>query len=52
MLFAGDALAVVGGKLRFMARPVTLELDDATRLDGRSAGTARALRPAQGIAHH
>ncbi|WP_196773118.1 MBL fold metallo-hydrolase [Mycobacterium asiaticum] len=29
VLFAGDALAVVGGKLRFMARPVTLELDDA-----------------------
>lgn len=28
-LFAGDALAVVGGKLRFMARPVTLELTDA-----------------------
>jgi glyoxylase-like metal-dependent hydrolase (beta-lactamase superfamily II) len=30
-LFAGDALAVVGGELRFMARPVTLELSDARR---------------------
>jgi glyoxylase-like metal-dependent hydrolase (beta-lactamase superfamily II) len=28
-LFAGDALAVVGGKLRFMARPVTLDLEEA-----------------------
>lgn len=29
VLFAGDALAVVRGKLRFMARPVTLDLPDA-----------------------
>ncbi|WP_165759470.1 MBL fold metallo-hydrolase [Mycobacterium decipiens] len=29
VLFAGDALAVVGGKLRFMARPVTLDLETA-----------------------
>jgi glyoxylase-like metal-dependent hydrolase (beta-lactamase superfamily II) len=28
-LFAGDALAVVDGKLRFMARPVTLDLEEA-----------------------
>ena len=29
VLFAGDALAVVGGELRFMARPVTLDLEEA-----------------------
>lgn len=29
VLFAGDALAVVGGRLRFMARPVTLDIEDA-----------------------
>lgn len=28
-LFAGDALAVVGGRVRFMARPVTLDLTAA-----------------------
>jgi glyoxylase-like metal-dependent hydrolase (beta-lactamase superfamily II) len=31
VLFAGDALAVIGGKVRFMARPVTLNLDSARR---------------------
>ncbi|MBK9071126.1 MAG: MBL fold metallo-hydrolase [Myxococcales bacterium] len=29
VLFAGDALAVIGGNLRFMARSVTLNLQDA-----------------------
>ncbi len=29
VLFAGDALAVIGGELRFMARPVTLDLEEA-----------------------
>lgn len=29
VLFAGDALAVVGDELRFMARPVTLDVADA-----------------------
>jgi len=28
-LFAGDALAVIGGRVRFMARPVTLDLPTA-----------------------
>ena len=28
-LFAGDALAVIGGRIRFMARPVTLDLEAA-----------------------
>ena len=28
-LFAGDALAVIGGRVRFMARPVTLDLPAA-----------------------
>jgi len=28
-LFAGDALAVIDGRIRFMARPVTLDLDAA-----------------------
>ena len=31
VLFAGDALAVIAGKLRFMARPVTEDLDAARR---------------------
>jgi glyoxylase-like metal-dependent hydrolase (beta-lactamase superfamily II) len=30
-LFAGDALAVIGGRIRFMARPVTLDVDAARR---------------------
>jgi glyoxylase-like metal-dependent hydrolase (beta-lactamase superfamily II) len=30
-LFAGDALAVIDGRVRFMARPVTLDLDSARR---------------------
>jgi glyoxylase-like metal-dependent hydrolase (beta-lactamase superfamily II) len=30
-LFAGDALAVIGGRIRFMARPVTLDLSAARR---------------------
>ena len=30
-LFAGDALAVIQGRIRFMARPVTLDLDTARR---------------------
>jgi glyoxylase-like metal-dependent hydrolase (beta-lactamase superfamily II) len=30
-LFAGDALAVIGGRVRFMARPVTLDLEAARR---------------------
>jgi glyoxylase-like metal-dependent hydrolase (beta-lactamase superfamily II) len=30
-LFAGDALAVIGGRIRFMARPVTLDLEAARR---------------------
>ena len=29
VLFCGDAMAVVGGRLRFMARPVTLDQDAA-----------------------
>jgi glyoxylase-like metal-dependent hydrolase (beta-lactamase superfamily II) len=29
VLFAGDALAVIGGRIRFMARPVTLDLEAA-----------------------
>jgi glyoxylase-like metal-dependent hydrolase (beta-lactamase superfamily II) len=28
-LFAGDALAVIDGRIRFMARPVTLDIDSA-----------------------
>lgn len=31
ILFAGDALAVIGGRLRFMARPVTPDLTAARR---------------------
>lgn len=31
MLFAGDALAVIDGRVRFMARPVTLDLPEARR---------------------
>jgi glyoxylase-like metal-dependent hydrolase (beta-lactamase superfamily II) len=31
VLFAGDALAVIGGRVRFMARPVTLDLPAARR---------------------
>ena len=30
-LFAGDALAVIGGRIRFMARPVTMDLAAARR---------------------
>jgi glyoxylase-like metal-dependent hydrolase (beta-lactamase superfamily II) len=30
-LFAGDALAVIGSRIRFMARPVTLDLQSARR---------------------
>jgi glyoxylase-like metal-dependent hydrolase (beta-lactamase superfamily II) len=30
-LFAGDALAVIAGRIRFMARPVTLDLPSARR---------------------
>lgn len=30
-LFAGDALAVIGGRVRFMARPVTMDLPTARR---------------------
>ena len=30
-LFAGDALAVIGGRIRFMARPVTLDTSAARR---------------------
>ena len=30
-LFAGDALAVIGGRVRFMARPVTLDVTSARR---------------------
>ena len=30
-LFAGDALAVIDGRVRFMARPVTLDVDAARR---------------------
>jgi glyoxylase-like metal-dependent hydrolase (beta-lactamase superfamily II) len=30
-LFAGDALAVIDGRVRFMARPVTLDPDSARR---------------------
>ena len=30
-LFAGDALAVIGGRVRFMARPVTLDLEAARK---------------------
>jgi len=30
-LFAGDALAVIGGRVRFMARPVTLDMPAARR---------------------
>jgi glyoxylase-like metal-dependent hydrolase (beta-lactamase superfamily II) len=30
-LFAGDALAVIDGQVRFMARPVTLNLEAARR---------------------
>jgi glyoxylase-like metal-dependent hydrolase (beta-lactamase superfamily II) len=31
VLFAGDALAVIGGRVRFMARPVTLNVPSARR---------------------
>jgi len=31
VLFAGDALAVIGGRVRFMARPVTLDVPTARR---------------------
>ena len=30
-LFAGDALAVIDGRIRFMARPVTLDVPEARR---------------------
>ena len=40
-LFAGDALAVIDGGIRFMARPVTLDIDAARR----SLERCLALRP-------
>lgn len=40
-LFAGDALAVIGGRIRFMARPVTLDTAAARR----SMEKCLALRP-------
>lgn len=40
-LFAGDALAVINGRIRFMARPVTLDVDAARR----SLGRVLSLRP-------
>lgn len=45
VLFAGDALAVVGGELRFMARPVTLDVDDA-----RASMAAMLALPARYVA--
>jgi glyoxylase-like metal-dependent hydrolase (beta-lactamase superfamily II) len=41
-LFAGDALAVIDGRIRFMARPVTLDLDSARQ----SMSRVLALKPA------
>lgn len=41
-LFAGDALAVIDGRIRFMARPVTLDLDLARA----SLARCLALNPA------
>jgi glyoxylase-like metal-dependent hydrolase (beta-lactamase superfamily II) len=41
ILFAGDALAVIDGRIRFMARPVTLHLDQARE----SLRRCIALRP-------
>ncbi|MEO8680531.1 MAG: MBL fold metallo-hydrolase [Vicinamibacterales bacterium] len=40
-LFAGDALAVIDGRIRFMARPVTLDLDAARQ----SLSKCLALNP-------
>jgi glyoxylase-like metal-dependent hydrolase (beta-lactamase superfamily II) len=40
-LFAGDALAVIDGRIRFMARPVTLDVQAAHR----SLETCLALQP-------
>jgi glyoxylase-like metal-dependent hydrolase (beta-lactamase superfamily II) len=40
-LFAGDALAVIAGRIRFMTRPVTLDLASARR----SMETMLSLRP-------
>jgi glyoxylase-like metal-dependent hydrolase (beta-lactamase superfamily II) len=40
-LFAGDALAVIDGRIRFMARPVTLDLEAARH----SLETCLALEP-------
>jgi glyoxylase-like metal-dependent hydrolase (beta-lactamase superfamily II) len=40
-LFAGDALAVIDGRIRFMARPVTLDLDAARQ----SLSDCLALHP-------
>jgi glyoxylase-like metal-dependent hydrolase (beta-lactamase superfamily II) len=40
-LFAGDALAVINGRIRFMARPVTLDTAEARR----SLERCLALRP-------
>lgn len=42
-LFAGDALAVVGGRLRFMARPVTPDRSEARRSMARCVALDPAL---------
>lgn len=45
-LFAGDALAVIGGRVRFMARPVTMDLAEARRsMDRCLAKDVRVLCP-------
>jgi hypothetical protein len=41
VLFAGDALAVIDGRIRFMARPVTLDTEAARR----SLSKCLALQP-------
>jgi glyoxylase-like metal-dependent hydrolase (beta-lactamase superfamily II) len=41
-LFAGDALAVIDGRIRFMARPVTLDTAAARRSDGFPDGGTRS----------
>jgi glyoxylase-like metal-dependent hydrolase (beta-lactamase superfamily II) len=40
-LFAGDALAVIDGEIRFMARPVTLDISSARRSWQRSCACDR-----------
>jgi glyoxylase-like metal-dependent hydrolase (beta-lactamase superfamily II) len=42
-LFAGDALAVIDGRIRFMARPVTLDLNSARHSLSRCLDTQPAL---------